>query len=39
METDEEELLDGLLMENEYEIPDQRLVILLFTATNNCTDM
>ena len=36
MDTDEEEILDDLLMENEFEIPDQRLVILLFTAANTC---
>ena len=31
MDTDEEELLDGLLMENEYEIVDQRLVFMVVT--------
>ena len=35
MDTDEEEMLDDLLMENEFEIHDQRLVILLLTATQH----
>ena len=36
IDTDEEEILNDLLMENEFEIPDHRLVIALFALTDTC---